>query len=258
MNWEYMLPDEDYNLYRRNITLLEEQVVHHFPEFHQAPEILAAIRNVPRHLFVNKSYRYMAYTDNAIPTFGGFTTSAPSVIAAMIYSVGIKKGEKLLEIGTGTGYEAAVLGELGVHVFTIELDKYLALQANQILTLLGYKVEKNASDQHRVKASLTQYREMRKLFPNRGTIRLFLGNGQFGLEKCSPYKGIIVAASVPHLRYVDTLPSQLSDAGGRMVVPVGRRNEQSLYTVEKRKGRLHISRLRGVSFDFIRLYHDPH
>jgi protein-L-isoaspartate(D-aspartate) O-methyltransferase len=200
----------------------------------------------------------MAYTDNAIPTSGGFTTSAPSVIAEMIYSVGIKRGEKLLEIGTGTGYEAAILGELGVHVFTIERDKYLALQANRNLTLLGYKVEKDMSDQHSEEASLTRYREMRTLFPNRGTVRLFLGNGQFGLEKCSPYQGIIVAASVPHLRYVNTLPSQLSDAGGRIVVPVGSKNEQSLYTVERRKGRLHISQLRGVSFDFIRLYHDSH
>jgi protein-L-isoaspartate(D-aspartate) O-methyltransferase len=256
MNLEYILPEEDYGLYKRNITLLEEQVIHHFPEFHMAPEILAAIRSVPRHLFVNRSYRYMAYTDNAIPTSGGFTTSAPSVIAEMIYSVGIKRGEKLLEIGTGTGYEAAILGELGVHVFTIELDKHLALEANRILTLLGYKVEKNMSDQHRGEASLARYREMRKLFPYRGKVRLFLGNGQCGLEKCSPYKGIIVAASVPHLRYVDELPSQLSDAGGRMVVPVGRRNEQSLCIVERREGRLPISRLRGVTFDFIRLYRD--
>ena len=67
MNWEHILLEEDYSLYRRNITLLEEQVIHHFPEFHQTPEILTAIRNVPRHMFVNRSYRYMAYTDNAIP-----------------------------------------------------------------------------------------------------------------------------------------------------------------------------------------------
>ena len=111
-------------------------------------------------------------------------------------------------------------------------------------------------DQHREKASLTRYREIRTLFPNRGTIRLFLGNGQFGLEKYSPYHGIIVAASVPHLRCVDALPSQLNDAGGIMVVPVGRRNEQSLYTIDRRNDRFHISQLRGVSFDFIRLYHD--
>jgi protein-L-isoaspartate O-methyltransferase len=101
MNWEYILSEEDHGLYRRNITLLEEHVVHHFPEFHQAPEIVAAIRNVPRHLFVHRSYRYMAYTDNAIPTSGGLTTSAPSVIATMIYHAGIKQGKKLLEIGTG-------------------------------------------------------------------------------------------------------------------------------------------------------------
>jgi protein-L-isoaspartate(D-aspartate) O-methyltransferase len=170
----------------------------------------------------------------------------------------LKKVRKKIDTTTGTGYEAAVLAELGVDVFTIELDKHLALQANRILTLLGYKIGKPLGDQKGRKASLARYREMRRLFPNRGTIRLFLGNGQFGLSKYSPYEGIIVAASVPNLRNVDMLASQLSDRGGIMVVPVGGRNEQYLYIVENKQGKVHIFRLQGVSFDFIRLYYDYH
>ncbi len=254
MSWEYILSEEDYGLYRRNISLLEEQVINHFPSFSNAPEILSAIRKVPRHLFVNKSYRYMSYTDNAIPTSGGLTTSAPSVIAEMIYKTGIKRGEKLLEVGTGTGYEAAVLCEMGVRVFTIEIDKYLANRANQVLVKLGYKIDKGIGDEVKRKQMMKRYNEIKNLFSMRGSIQLFLGNGQFGIKKHSPFKGIIVAASVPQLRHLDHLLSQLSDSGGRLVVPAGPRNAQSLYILEKRNGTFYTSVLDGVSFDFVRLF----
>jgi hypothetical protein len=114
---------------------------------------------------VHGSYRYLAYTDNALPTAGVFTTSAPSVIATMIYHVGIQRGEKLLEIGTGTGYEAAILAEMGVHVFTVEFDRHLALQANGILTLLGYKFDKTLGHQGGGENSSAWYREMSALYP---------------------------------------------------------------------------------------------
>jgi protein-L-isoaspartate(D-aspartate) O-methyltransferase len=254
MSWEYILSNDDYWLYRRNISLLEEQVVNHFPNFNNAPDILSAIRKVPRHLFVNRSYRYMAYTDNAIPTSGGLTTSAPSVIAEMIYKTGIKRGEKLLEVGTGTGYEAAVLCEMGVRVFTIEIDKYLANRANQILVQLGFKIDKGIGDEYGRKKMMKRYKEIKKLFSHRGSIELYLGNGQFGIKKHSPYKGIIIAASVPHLRHIDHLSVQLGDGGGRLVVPAGMRNAQSLYVVEKRNGKFHTSVLEGVTFDFVRLF----
>ncbi len=254
MHWEYVLSKEDYDLYRRNISSLEEQVFNHYPDSYKNPEILSAIRNVPRHMFVLRSYRYMAYTDNALPASGHSTTSAPSVIAVMVASVGIERGEKLLEVGTGTGYEAAVLSEMGVSVFSIEVDGFLANQANRILTQLGYKVDRTLNDPGKSRDLIKRYGEIKKLFPHRGPIRLFHGNGQYGLKKFSPYKGIIVAASVSAIRVLNRLTAQLSVSDGVLVVPAGRRHDQSLEIITRRNSGLHIGRLEGVSFDFVRLF----
>jgi len=253
MSWEYILPEDDYRLYRENISLLEEQVVNHFPYIYKAPEILSAIRKVPRHLFVNESYKYLAYTDNALPTYRGLTTSAPSVIGEMIYNAGISGGEKLLEIGTGMGYEAAVLSEMGVRVFTIEIDGGLALKANRVLVLLGYKVDRTLISETEKRKNVVRYGKIRKFFPHRGTIDLFMGNGQRGLKKYSPFKGIILAASVFSYKDIACLISQLSENGGKLVVPVGGRHEQYLYTFERREGKMNVSVLKGVTFDFVRL-----
>ena len=122
--WTGILAEDDYRFYGENISLLEEQVIGKFPDSYQNTGILSAIRNVPRHLFVNKSYRSLAYTDNALPTCGGLTTSAPSVVAEMIFHCGAERGQRLLEIGTGTGYEAAMLSEMGVRVFSVEMHRY--------------------------------------------------------------------------------------------------------------------------------------
>ena len=86
------------------------------------------------------------YTDNALPTCGSLTTSAPSVIARMIFQSGVSKGEQLLEIGTGTGYQAAVLAEMGVKVYTIEIDGSAVQTAGRILVRLGYKMDKRLKD----------------------------------------------------------------------------------------------------------------
>lgn len=254
MHWEYVLTYEDYTFFRKNITLLEEQVTENFPGIHNVPEILFGIRNVPRHLFVHRSYRYMAYTDNAVPTSGGLTTSAPSVIGQMIYHTGIQCGEKLLEIGTGTGYEAAVLSEMGVNVFTIEIDKNLAKWANRVLVQLGYKIDKTVRDEEKKKMILKRFQEIRNLFPHRGTVELYSGNGQFGLKRHSPFKGIIVAASVPHLCYINHLIEQLSTESGRLVVPAGKRNDQLLYIVERKQNKFYTGIVNGISFDFVRLF----
>jgi len=109
MSWQDILQEDDYRFYKENISLLEDQVVQKFKENYKDPSIISAIRNVPRHLFVNQGYKKLAYTDNAFPTCNCMTTSAPSVIAEMIYYAGVKKGDKVLEIGTGTGYQAAGL-----------------------------------------------------------------------------------------------------------------------------------------------------
>lgn len=103
MSWEQILSEDDFRLYRENISLLEEQVIERFSHAHEAPDILRGIRSVPRHLFVQGEYRYLAYSDNAFPTCCGLTTSAPSVITEMIFHSGIHGGGRLLEIGTGTG-----------------------------------------------------------------------------------------------------------------------------------------------------------
>jgi protein-L-isoaspartate(D-aspartate) O-methyltransferase len=236
MSWEKVLAEDDYRLFRGDISLLEERVIQNFPDVYRNPGILAAIRSVPRHLFVNAGYKFLAYTDNALPTLGGLTTSAPSVIGRMIAEVGVSSGDKVLEIGTGTGYEASILAEMGARIWTIEIDGFLAQTANRLLVQLGYKSGKGSSQARRSRP-----------------IRLYWGDGRQGLAEQAPFDGIIVAASIPDLRQVRQLAAQLSAAGGRMVVPVGDRLEQELRIVERRGARLAFRTLPGVSFQFLRL-----
>ena len=97
-----------------------------------------SIRNLLKEIAGNKR---LDYKDNAFPTYNSLTTSAPSVIAKMIYHTGVKKGDKVLEVGTGTGYQAAVLCEMGINVYSIEIDKKIIKAANKILLELGYKTD---------------------------------------------------------------------------------------------------------------------
>jgi protein-L-isoaspartate(D-aspartate) O-methyltransferase len=253
MSWENILPEEDYRNYRENITLLEDRLVQNFPDGYKNTAILSAIRKVPRHFFVNQGYKALAYTDNALPTCGSLTTSAPSVIARMIFQSGVSKGERLLEIGTGTGYQAAVLAEMGVKVFTIEIDGSAVQTANRILVRLGYKMDKHLKHARGAGDALKRYEAIRKQFPQREPIALYWGNGQRGLEERSPFKAIIVAASILHLKHLWHLAAQLSPAGGRMVVPVGDRNEQFLAILERMGDKIALFTLEGVSFTFLRM-----
>ncbi len=253
MSWEFVFSEDEYGFFRENVSLLEERIVQNFPDSYRNPAILSAIRNVPRHLFVNEGYKALAYTDNALPTCRGLTTSAPSVVAQMISLAGVSKGDRLLEIGTGTGYQAAVLAEMGVNVCTIEIDRSVADVANGILVRLGYKVDKRLKRAQNKRECVRRYLSIRRHFPHRGRIELFAGNGQEGLvEKC-PFDGIIVAASVPHLSNIWHLTAQLSAAEGRMVVPVGYRHEQTLSIIERKGEKACCFTLEGVSFDFIRM-----
>jgi protein-L-isoaspartate(D-aspartate) O-methyltransferase len=253
MSWEQVLEEDDYRFYRENISLLEERVARSFREGYRNPAVLSAIRKVPRHLFVNQGYKTLAYADTALPTCGGLTTSAPSVIARMIAETGVSRGGRLLEIGTGTGYQAAVLAEMGVKVFTIEIDGSAVEAANSILVRLGYKTERHREGLASTAESLRRFAALQRLFPGRGPIRLFHGNGQNGNASESPYNAIIVAASIPDLRHVRMLAGQLSSSGGRMVVPVGDRHDQELAIVERRGKKLQVSCLEGVSFNFLRM-----
>jgi protein-L-isoaspartate(D-aspartate) O-methyltransferase len=251
MSWEHLLDEDDYRLYRDNISLLEDQILNHFPEAYKTPEILSAIRRVPRHVFVNAGYRYLAYTDNAFPTVSGLTTSAPSVIAEMISHLRIGRGDKVLEIGTGTGYEAAVLSEMGVKVFSIEIDTHLANTANRILVRLGYKL--NRRRESNAKEEIRRFSGMKALFPHRGTLKLFVGNGRYGLREHSPFRGIVLAASIPHRNHIAHLTTQLSTDGGRLDVPSGRRDEQILHIVEMKRGNIALYVVEGTTFNFVRL-----
>lgn len=232
MPWKGVLTEEDLRTYDANIGLMIEQVRERFAPLYPAELILAALRSVPRHLFVASSYRPLAYTDRALPTLGGLTTSAPSVIAEMIYLASVQPGDRLLEIGAGTGYETAVLSEMGVNVRSIEIDEPLAHEANRILILLGYKPD-NCARGVRRKESLARFRTISTRFPRRGTVHLYAGNGRIGLSAHAPYQAIVVAAAVRSLDPLEELISQLSPRGGRLVAPVGDREEQRLRVVER-------------------------
>ncbi len=251
MSWERVLPEDDVESYRRNISLLEDRVVENFPDIYRNPAILSALRAVPRHLFVNQGYKTLAYADCALPTLGGLTTSAPSVIARMIFHAGVAKGSRVLEIGTGTGYQAAVLSEMGARVFTIEVDRSVAETAATILARLGYKTDRRST--RRGRESARRYLELRSMFPERGHVEVFWGNGGKGVPAKAPFDAVIVAASVSVLDRVRDLVSQLSTHGGRMVVPVGPRHDQALTIVERVGERLRCSLVEGISLDFLRL-----
>jgi protein-L-isoaspartate(D-aspartate) O-methyltransferase len=223
MSWEHILPEDDYRLFRENISLLEAQVVANAREA-ASPSILAAIRSVPRHFFVARDYRALAYTDNALPTARGLTTSAPSVIARMIHAAGVRRGDRVLEVGTGTGYQAALLVEIGAEVRTIEIDGMLAGAANEILVRLGYKPP----------------------------VRLYHGNGMRGCSGGAPYDAVILAAAVPSPSHLQALVSQLRP-GGRLVAPVGALHAQELLRLERRREGVLGGPVQGISMDFVRM-----
>jgi protein-L-isoaspartate(D-aspartate) O-methyltransferase len=253
MSWEQILSEDDNRFFKENISLLEDRVVRNFPNSRENPAILSAVRNVPRHFFVNQGYKTLAYTDNALPTCGDLTTSAPSVIANMIFHTGVSKGQKLLEIGTGTGYQAAVLSEMGVRVFTVEIDGSAVEAADKVLVRLGYKMDKRLKYSRSTYEAMERYRALRRLFPRREPIRLYHGNGRSGLPDKRPFDAIIIPASIPHLKRVWHLTAQLSPAGGRLVVPVGDRYEQTLAMAERRGEKIGVSTLEGISFNFLRM-----
>lgn len=232
MTLRELLSTEDYRLYRENIDLLLEQIRIRFDSIRHDARILEAIGRVPRHLFVGVKQRALAYTDRALPTMGSMTTSAPSLIAEMIELSGVRSGDRVLEVGTGLGYEAAVLAELGARVHSIEIDGRLAEIANRALVSLGYKHDKTADGERGVQ-SLRRYHEVSRGFSHRGIVDLYEGNGLAGLPDNAPFRAVIVAAAAPHLGLLRALMAQISPNGGRLVVPVGRRGEQTLSLVER-------------------------
>ena len=149
---------------------------------------MAAMRTVPRHEFVPDDYLDQAYNDHPLPIGHGQTISQPSIVALMTQALEVGPGDKVLEIGTGSGYQAAVLAEMGVEVYTIEIIEELAATAGAVLQRLGYDV---------------------------ATVH---GDGYFGWEEHAPFDAVIVTAAPDHVP--QPLVDQLAP-GGRLVIPIG-------------------------------------
>jgi protein-L-isoaspartate(D-aspartate) O-methyltransferase len=152
------------------------------------PRVLDALRTVPRHAFVAEPYTERAYDDSALPIEAGQTISQPYIVALMSELADVSPGDKLLEIGTGSGYQAAVLAALGADVYSIEIDGGLAATARQRLHALGYAVSVRHSD------------------------------GYAGWPDAAPFAAILVTAAAPSVP--EPLREQLA-VGGRLVIPVG-------------------------------------
>lgn len=163
-------------------------------------KLLEAFRNIPRHIFVPEDVRKNSYDDHPLSIGQGQTISQPYMTALMTELLEIKAADKVLEIGTGSGYQAAVLSYLGAEVYSIEINNFLAAKAEEILNSLGYKVKiKN-------------------------------GDGSLGWTDYFPYDKVIVTAASPELS--PCWKEQLK-TGGRLVVPLGKIFHQELAVIEK-------------------------
>jgi protein-L-isoaspartate(D-aspartate) O-methyltransferase len=179
--------------------------------------VLEAMGRVPRHLFVPPRHRAQAYEDYPLPIEEGQTISQPYIVALMTQSLGLEGGEKVLEIGTGSGYQAAVLAELKVRVFSIDINPRLAEQAAQTLRGLGYR-----------------------------DIQIKSGDGFFGWPKEAPFDGILVTCASPRIPL--PLFEQLKE-GGRLIIPLGdARQFQVLTLVTKTGGQPKTKEISGVRF----------
>ncbi len=171
------------------------------------PRVLAAMASVPREAFVPARLHESAYADEALPIEHGQTISQPLMVGLMSELLAPEAGDRVLDIGTGSGYQAAVLAAMGCHVTSIERLPALAETARARLAALGYGE----------------------------SVEVKVGDGSAGDPDGVPWPGIIVAAAAP--RVPDALTAQLGD-GGRLVIPVGGRRQQELLLVERRGSEL--------------------
>ncbi len=162
--------------------------------------VLMAIQSIPRHIFIDTALENRAYEDSALPISCGQTISQPYTVAAQTELLEVKKGAKVLEIGTGSGYQAAILCHMGADVYSVERHEELYHKAKKMLHELGYRAS------------------------------LKLGDGTLGWSAYAPYDGIVVTAGAPVVP--DDLIKQLN-IGGRLVVPVGSQKSQVMVRITR-------------------------
>ncbi len=179
--------------------------------------VLAAIEKIPRHFFFNTAFIQHAYEDKAFPISAGQTISQPFTVAFQTQILDLKRGEKVLEIGTGSGYQTCVLLEMGVKVFTIERQKELFDKTKNFLPKMNYSP------------------------------RMFYGDGYIGLEAYAPFDKIIVTAGAPFIP--EPLKEQLK-VGGKLIIPVGEGNTQEMLLIEKKSSAEYIQSRHGL-FRFV-------
>jgi len=184
--------------------------------------VLEAIGKIPRHLFMDSGFLDHAYQDKAFPIAANQTISQPYTVAFQTELLAIKKGDKILEIGTGSGYQTAVLCELGAKVYSIERQLELFKKTSKFLPKLGYRAKK-----------------------------LTFGDGYIGLKEDAPFDGIIVTAGAPFVP--KPLLSQLQ-IGGRLVIPVG--DDIQVMTLFIRKGNKEFEKHEFGEFRFVPLLED--
>jgi len=185
-------------------------------------KVLEAIGKVPRHFFFDETFWNQAYRDIAFPIGDGQTISQPYTVAYQSELLHVKKGDKVLEIGTGSGYQTCILLELGADVYTIERQENLYQRTIQVLPYMGYKAN------------------------------FFLGDGSKGIEKHAPYDKIIVSAGAP---FVPEIMLKQLKIGGIFVIPVGDEKSQKMMTII-RVGENDFDRIELDTFRFVPLVGD--
>lgn len=181
------------------------------------PGVLNAMSRIGRERFVDKDLAERAYEDHPLPIGEGQTISQPYVVALMTEALKLKRADRVLEIGTGSGYQAAVLAEIVSEVYTIEIRKKLAEGAGRLLRDLGYR-----------------------------SIKVKYGDGYFGWAEHGPYDAIIVTAAANHIP--PPLIRQLKE-GGRLIIPLGSTTYAQILTIAtKKKGELDVMQLGSVAF----------
>jgi len=177
--------------------------------------LLRAMGKVERHLFVPEPFTNRSYEDSALPIGKGQTISQPYTVAFMTQALGVREGERVLEVGTGSGYQAVILAEVGARVFTIERNLDLLAGARKLFDRLGYRIVSKG------------------------------GDGTVGWTEFAPFSGIIVTAGAPQVP--QPLLNQLVD-GGRMVIPVGDLDIQDLAIITRVGDRYERKQINGFKF----------